>query len=402
MLDLAVVAAGAADDAGGLDPALLGDFLPTVVEAARTGRRLRTAELERYGARGAAAAGAGVSLRALIDLYLSASWRLWRELPLVAEGSAEQVRAAGLAVLRAADDGVAALAEGFQLARNDLARRQESARREVFDALLAGGEQAAAVLGRAADLGLDLAAPHAVLVAVDREHGFEGTGSAALLGRLERALLGRYGDSAVLLAVKADELVCIFPAPDSSAVAQVSGRVVDVLGNGSGRTWQGAVGRPLTAPDGVRVSYEQACEALDLAGRLELPGAVVDVTSLVVYRVLLRDREALDDLIRARLGPLETARGGAAPLLETLDTWYATGGVSTEAARRLHLSVRAVTYRLARVRDLLGVDPTDPAERFALQAAVLGARAVRWPEVPLGVADGRQLQRPQVVRPQTR
>ena len=114
------------------------------------------------------------------------------------------------------------------------------------------------------------------------------------------------------------------------------------------------------------------------------------MTSLVVYRVLLRDREALDDLIRARLGPLEDARGGAGPLLETLDTWYATGGVSTEAARRLHLSVRAVTYRLARVRDLLGVDPTDPAERFALQAAVLGARAVRWPEVPLGVADARQ------------
>ena len=390
VLDLAAVAAGAADDAGGLDPTLLGDFLPTVVDAAQTGRRLRSAELERYGERGAVAASAGVSLRALIDLYLSASWRLWRELPVVAGGSAEQVRAAGLAVLRAADDGVAALAEGFQMARNDLARRQESARREVFDALLAGGETAAAVLGRAADLGLDLAAPHAVLVASDRARGFEDVGSAALLGRLERAVQGRYGDGPVLMAVKADQLVCIFSAPDAAAVAQVAARVVEVLGDGPDRTWHGAVGRPLTAPDGVRVSYEQACEALDLAGRLELPGAVVDVTSLVVYRVLLRDREALDDLIRARLGPLEGARGGAGPLLETLDTWYATGGVSTEAARRLHLSVRAVTYRLARVRDLLGVDPTDPAERFALQAAVLGARAVRWPAVPLGVADARQ------------
>lgn len=391
VLDLAALAARAADDAGGLDPGLLGDFLPTVVDAAQTGRRLRSAELERYEDRGAAAASGGVALRALVDLYLSASWRLWRELPVVVEGTAEQVRAAGLAVLRAADDGVAALAEGFQLARNDLARRQESARREVFDALLTGGEQASAVLGRAADLGLDLAAPHAVLVACDQGRGFEDVGSAALLGRLERAVQGRYGDSSVLLAVKADQLVCIFSAPDAAAVAEVTARVVDVLGDGPGRTWQGAVGRPLPAPDGVRVSYEQARDALELAGRLELPGAVVDATSLVVYRVLLRDREALDELIRTRLGPLEGARGGAAPLLETLDTWYATGGVSTEAARRLHLSVRAVTYRLARVRALLGVDPTDPAERFALQAAVLGARAVRWPEVPLGVADARQL-----------
>ena len=88
MLDLAAVAAGAAYDAGGLDPALLGDFLPTVVDAARSGRRLRTAELERYGEQGAAAAAGGVALRALIDLYLSASWRLWRELPVVADGSA--------------------------------------------------------------------------------------------------------------------------------------------------------------------------------------------------------------------------------------------------------------------------------------------------------------------------
>ena len=51
-----------------------------------------------------------------------------------------------------------------------------------------------------------------------------------------------------------------------------------------------------------------------------------------------------------------------------------------------------MTYRLARVRQLLGVDPTDPAERFALQAAVLGARALGWPAVPLTaeVADARQ------------
>lgn len=386
-IDLAAVAAGAADDAGGLDAGLLGDFLPTVVAAAATGRRLRPTELARYGERGASAAQAGVALRALVDLYLSASWRLWQELPVVRDGSAAQVRAAGLVVLRAADDGVAALAEGFQLARGDLSRRQESARREVFDALLAGGPEAVAVLGAAADLGLDLAAPHAVLVGAG---AFDGDGAAALLGRLERALQGRYGDAGVLLALKAGALVCIFAAPNDTAVTQVRDRVVDVLGATAGlAAWRGAVGRPLAGPDGVRASYEQARDALDLAVRLGLPGPVVDVGRLAVYRVLLRDREALDELITARLGPLASARGGAGPLLETLDVFYATGGVATETARRLHLSVRAVTYRLARVTALLGVDATDPAERFALQAAVLGARALGWPESPV-VADGRQ------------
>ncbi len=373
-VDLVAVAAGAADDAGGLDPALLGDFLPTVVAAADSGRRLRRAELERYAERGAAAAEAGVALRALIDLYLSASWRLWQELPVVREGTAAQVGAAGLAVLRAADDGVAALAGGFQLARGDLSRRQESARRGVFEALLASPAEARAALPAAADLGLDLAAPHAVLVAVGE---FEGDASAALLGRLERALQGRFGDAGVLLAVKDGDLVCIFAAPDEAAVTQVRERVLGVLG---GTGWRGAVGRRAGGPDGVRASYEQARSDLELAARLGLPGPVVEAAGLAVYRVLLRDREALDDLLRTRLGPLAGARGGAGPLLETLDAYYGAGGVATEAARTLHLSVRAVTYRLARVEALLGVDPTDPAERFALQAAVLGARALGWPD----------------------
>ncbi len=55
-------------------------------------------------------------------------------------------------------------------------------------------------------------------------------------------------------------------------------------------------------------------------------------------------------------------------------------GHHRDGARRLHLSVRAVTYRLARVAALLGGDPTDPAERFDLHAAVLGgASRSGWP-----------------------
>lgn len=375
-MDVEAVAAGAARDAGGLDAALLGEFLPIVVEVSVSGRRLRRAELAGCRERGSEAAAAGVALRALIDLYLSAAWRLWRELPAVNDGTAEQVRVAGLAVLRAADDGVAAVASGYQVARNDLARRQESTRREVFDALLAGGGEALAVLGRTAELGVDIAAPHAAFVV---EGDFETMAAVALPGRLERALQGRYGDDGVLIAVKARRLVCIVAAPDTEAVAWVSQQLQSVLDDHGLTGWRAAVGRAGTGPDGVRSSYDQALEALDLADRLGMPGPVVGSDELVIYRVLLRDREALDELIRVRLGPLLSARGSAPALLETLDAYFATGGNTTETARRLHLSVRAVTYRLARVQSLLGADPKDPAERYALQSAVLGARVVGWP-----------------------
>lgn len=104
---------------------------------------------------------------------------------------------------------------------------------------------------------------------------------------------------------------------------------------------------------------------------------------LLVYQVLLRDREAIVDLVRAVLGPLSAARGGAGPLVETLSVYYGSGGVAAETARRLHLSVRAVTYRLERVRELTGHDPNDPSDRFALEAALRGARALGWPLLPL-------------------
>jgi DNA-binding PucR family transcriptional regulator len=52
----------------------------------------------------------------------------------------------------------------------------------------------------------------------------------------------------------------------------------------------------------------------------------------------------------------------------------------------MHLSVRAVTYRLAKVRQLTGYDPTDADHRFVLHAVVLGARLLDWPAQPLPAA----------------
>ena len=56
---------------------------------------------------------------------------------------------AGEVMLRAADDAVAALSEGYQLARRELVAAQAAARREFVDDLLLGGTQAAGRAGRA-------------------------------------------------------------------------------------------------------------------------------------------------------------------------------------------------------------------------------------------------------------
>ena len=57
--------------------------------------------------------------------------------------------------------------------------------------------------------------------------------------------------------------------------------------------------------------------------------------------------------------------------------------VAVQAARRLHIGVRTVSYRLERVRAFTGYAATDPAHRFTLEAAVLGARLLDWPATPV-------------------
>ncbi|MDX6228337.1 MAG: hypothetical protein QOI76_1727 [Frankiales bacterium] len=385
------VAEAAARDAGGLDPALLGDFLSAAERAAGGGHRLRRAELARYRQLGGEGARAGVALRALVDLYLSAAWRLWPQLPTVGRAGGERlpVVRAGEAVLRASADAVAALTEGFQLTRRSLVRREEAERREFVDDLLLGRSDARGLLDRAAGYGLDLSGPHAVAVVRAERPFHDGT---AVLGNLERAILGSKGDAHALVTSKNDLLVVVFAAPDPAAVAHVAQQLTAVLGapaaslggvqlqrpSGVG-AWMLGLSRPRPGAVGVRVSLDEARGVLELADRLGLPGPVVDAADLLVYQVLLRDTAAMNDLVSALLSPLLTARGGAEPLLATLRAYFDTGGNAARAARSLHLSVRAFTYRLERVKALTGHDPGDPDQRFALQAAVLGAQLLDWP-----------------------
>lgn len=108
---------------------------------------------------------------------------------------------------------------------------------------------------------------------------------------------------------------------------------------------------------------------------------MVDARDLLVYRVLISDRAAIADLVDTLLTPLLSARGGAGPLLETLQVYFDTGANTASTARRMHLSVRAVTYRLSRIKDLTGQNVGNPVEAFALHTAVLGAKLLDWPEV---------------------
>lgn len=366
---------------------LLGEYLPMLAEAAVHGRRPRPAELAAVRDHGRLAAEQGVGAGQAVELYLSAAWRLWRELPLVSRSrDREKVRAAAEAVLRVLDDAVGALVEGHQAARRQLIREEESLRREFIDDLLRGDADVSSLVERAQPFGLDLGQPHHVALAVPTGAGGEVDRAAVVL---ERAIVDRFGDREVLVATKDGRAVVLVPGstapvPSRGAAEEVTQVMQTELARlRTGHPWRVASGRSFVGAYGIARSYEEAREALTLAERLELQSHVVHARDLLIFRVLARDQEAIVDLVRDLLGPLTQARGGAELLLLTLQAYFEAGDVATDAARILSVSVRTVTYRLARVKALTGYDTADPTQRFALHAAVLGARLLDWPAQPL-------------------
>jgi hypothetical protein len=196
-------------------------------------------------------------------------------------------------------------------------------------------------------IGLDLTLGHVVVLAAPGSRLADAETAAA---SLERAMVDRFGDRDELVPTKDTRLVVLVPGPATARGTRVNGvDVAEFVYKALRRSRQGGPWLARTA---------------------------VNARDLLVYRVVARDQAAVIDLIQVVLGPLT----------QTLDAYFATGEVATEAARRLHLSVRTVTYRLAMIAALSGHDPGDPTQRFALHVAVLGACLLQWPEHDLPIS----------------
>ncbi|MFT2017424.1 PucR family transcriptional regulator [Streptomyces sp. 796.1] len=333
-----------------------------LTSACTTGRRLVRDELEALRERGERAAEAGIGLRTLVHAHLTTAQAVHPQVPQADAGH----------LLAALTQAVDAFAEGHERAQRLAVRREEAARREFIDDLLYGRSDLGRLAERAERFGLLLAHAHAVAVAQGPEPYDDGY---PVTRRIESSLLARFGDRRILLTTKDGRLICIAPSDEPDVLKYFAKQAYAATDGG-----RVAIGRAHPGVGGVVHSYEEALNALDLAARVNLDDPVLHAADLLVYPVLSRDRQAMTDLVRTVLGPLQHARGGAGPLLETLVAYFDTGCVAAVAARRLSLSVRAMTYRLDRIHKLTGADPSDPVHRYTLQTAVIGARLMGWPE----------------------
>jgi sugar diacid utilization regulator len=350
-------------------------LLAVLAAAARTGRQPRRADLERCHRVGAAAAARGVPVRALVASHLTAAEQA---IAMVAAATASDARTATRAVLVALRHALDAVLDGYEDSQRDAVRTDTAARREFLDDLLYGRGDPVRLAERAERFGVLLAGRHVVAVA---RAGHAFTDADPAVHRIDRALVARFGHHNVLVASKEGLLVCVLPSTLRGAPGELAHQLVGVLGTQTG--WQIGLGRPQSGPGGVMRSFEEARNALQLADKLGFRATVLHAADLLVFPVLLRDRAAIADLVATVLGPLATARGGPQLLVDTLAAFFDSQGNTTATARRLNISVRAVSYRLDRTKALTGYAPTEPTQRFTLEAAVLGARLLDWPATPL-------------------
>ncbi|GAB2941847.1 fatty acid biosynthesis transcriptional regulator FasR [Micromonospora polyrhachis] len=222
----------------------------------------------------------------------------------------------------------------------------------LVDALLRG-DSPDVLASRAAALGWADAPP--VAVAVGRSPGGE---VAAVLHTVYRA--ARRIGVEIIGGVHGDRLVVVLGgAADPLAATEKL-----LAGFGSGPV---VVGPAVPSLDEATDSARAALAGFRAAPAWPAAPRPVAAADLLPERALAGDSEARRSLRHDGYAALVRAGG---ELLETLDAFFAAGGVLESAARALFVHPNTVRYRLRRIADVTGLSPLAPRDAFALRVAL--------------------------------
>ncbi|HEX2130498.1 MAG TPA: GAF domain-containing protein [Actinophytocola sp.] len=240
------------------------------------------------------------------------------------------------------------------LLRRSVAAAEDEVRGELLaDLLTAPDRNPGALLARGRRLGIDLDAPHAVLI-------------ASCDGVSRRRLAMACARYATLVGLHADQVVLLVDGPASLApklAAELSSAVDAPVTVGASGPASGPVALAAAAAEAGR-----CVRALLALGRAGSGAALAD---LGFVGQLIGDRTDLAGYVRSVLGPVldYDARRGT-DLVGTLHAYFDCGGNLTRAKDRLHVHVNTVVQRLERISTLLGSDWQAPERALEVQLAL--------------------------------
>ena len=142
----------------------------------------------------------------------------------------------------------------------------------------------------------------------------------------------------------------------------------------------------VTPADGLQRSYRETREVVQCVDRFARSGnRVIAVDDLGPARLLVAngDSDAVRRYVDDALGPLLGDLPGAADLLRTLQCFFDSGRSVRESAARLKIHENTVRLRLAKVRDLTGLNvATNSNDQLSAQTALLVLRLEGHPAIP--------------------
>jgi hypothetical protein len=249
------------------------------------------------------------------------------------------------------DELAAASTDGYALQLREQAGEGDRRRRLLAELLLRGNAAESAVLSAAAGIGwrqLDTIVP--VLLPLERS----------------RDARFRYGTDGMVLERDRDAVLLLRGGPRTTG-----SRLVEGL-----RDRRAVVGPTLNwrqVPEAVRLAELTAqlvahgADGTDDQARVGPVFADDHLTTLA----LRGEPGALAVLAARRLAPLSALRSAPRQrLLETLNSWLRHWGSRADVAAELYIHPQTVSYRLKRLRELLGDDLDDPTARFELLLAL--------------------------------
>jgi hypothetical protein len=239
--------------------------------------------------------------------------------------------------------------------RRSVVRAEDEVRGELLtDLLTAPDRNPRALLARGRRLGIDLSAPHAVLVA----HADGGS---------RRRVASAAARHATLVGVHAEEVVLLGTGdPD-----ELARRVAADLGAATGRPVTVGAAGPASGPSAIAAAHGEAARCVRALLALGRTGEGAAMAGLGFLGQLLGDHADLDGFVRQTLGPVldYDARRGT-ELVATLRAYFASGSQLARTKDVLHVHVNTVVQRLERVASLLGEEWQAPDRALEIQLAL--------------------------------
>src|SRR5215472_3265860 len=239
------------------------------------------------------------------------------------------------------------------------------------------------LLDRARQLGIPLGGWHVVVrlevdnledAERDEVHRFELLEAVGQVALQEVAVTGTWYLSRVSRAIVLIWMTSSDPGRQVSrrATRHAERALHAVRSRRPGLRLRAGIGTPHEGPVGLRASAAEARVALLAARAAGKPDGVSAHDAAGVQRMLMEwyASDSARASVREQLAPLERlGPPRSETAIHTLAVYLDEQCSVVRTARRLHLHRNAVTYRLRRITELLGVDMADPDQRLALQLA---------------------------------